>query len=421
MSSIIIQGGGLEAMVISMEDFDPGVKESAAWAIGYVARHNSVLAQTVVNAGVVPLLIMAMQESELYLKQISASALCDISKHSSDLAQTVTDAGAIPFLARSIINSDAKLKRQVFLALGSIAKHSVNLAESVVEADIFPSVLIHMGHPDENVQKAAAVLTRDICKHTLELAQLVANTGGIAALIELICTTRTTTKPPAIMALGYIAGHSAQLAMIAIESKGASQLASVLEQETDDDILAITAWALGQMGKHSPDHAKAIATTNIFPRILQLYSSSNNSENLKDKIKTALKNILLQCTDIEAIEPLIQNAPTEILKYVLGQFSKILPNDPRARRLFVTTGGLKKVQELQPDATSPLSEYIAIINSCFPEEIIRYYTPGYSDSLLESLEQYQPKRLSSIKIGAQATSETSNSSRSLNYINERRN
>ncbi|KAK0078008.1 hypothetical protein PV325_003185 [Microctonus aethiopoides] len=99
----------------------------------------------------------------------------------------------------------------------------------------------------------------------------------------------------------------------------------------------------------------------------------------------------------------------------------ILPNDPRARRLFVTTGGLKKVQELQPDATSPLSEYIAIINSCFPEEIIRYYTPGYSDSLLESLEQYQPKRLSSIKIGAQATSETSNSSRSLNYINERRN
>lgn len=51
MSSIIIQGGGLEAMVISMEDFDPGVKESAAWAIGYVARHNSGLAQIVVNAG----------------------------------------------------------------------------------------------------------------------------------------------------------------------------------------------------------------------------------------------------------------------------------------------------------------------------------------------------------------------------------
>ncbi|KAK0175177.1 hypothetical protein PV327_008950 [Microctonus hyperodae] len=323
MSSIIIQEGGLEAMVISIEDFDPGVKESAAWAIGYVARHNSVLAQTVVNAGVVPLLIMAIQEPELYLKQICASALCDISKHSLDLAQTVADAGAIPFLAKSIINSDAKLKRQVFLALGSIAKHSANLAESVVEADIFPSVLIHMGHPDENVQKAAAILTRDICKHTLELAQLVANTGGIAALIELICTRRTMTKPPAIMALGYIAGHSAQMAMIAIESKAASQLASVLEQETDDDILAITAWTLGQMGKHSPDHAKAIATTNIFPRILQLYSSSNSSENLKDKIKTALKNILHQCTDIEAIEPLIQNAPTEILKYVLGQFSKV--------------------------------------------------------------------------------------------------
>lgn len=111
------------------------------------------------------------------------------------------------------------------------------------------------------------------------------NTGGIAALIELICTTRTTTKPPAIMALGYIAGHSAQMAMIAIESKGASQLASVLEQETDDDILAITAWALGQMGKHSPDHAKAIATTNIFPRILQVKLSINNFERRNKSIK----------------------------------------------------------------------------------------------------------------------------------------
>lgn len=27
--------------MICLEEFDPGVKESAAWALGYIARHNA--------------------------------------------------------------------------------------------------------------------------------------------------------------------------------------------------------------------------------------------------------------------------------------------------------------------------------------------------------------------------------------------
>ena len=33
--------GALDALVICLEKFDPGVKESAAWALGYIARHNA--------------------------------------------------------------------------------------------------------------------------------------------------------------------------------------------------------------------------------------------------------------------------------------------------------------------------------------------------------------------------------------------
>lgn len=50
---------------------------------------------------------------------------------------------------------------------------------------------------------------------------------------------------------------------------------------------------------------------------------------------------------------------------------QILPNDAQARRLFVTSGGLKKVQEIQAEPGTTLSEYITVINCCFPEEIIR--------------------------------------------------
>ena len=78
----VVDSGALDALAICLEEFDPGVKEGAAWALGYIARHNADLAQSVVDSGAVPLLVLCIQEPELSLKRIAASALSDISKHS---------------------------------------------------------------------------------------------------------------------------------------------------------------------------------------------------------------------------------------------------------------------------------------------------------------------------------------------------
>jgi len=40
LATCVVNVGALDALVCCLEDFDPGVKEAAAWAIGYVARHN---------------------------------------------------------------------------------------------------------------------------------------------------------------------------------------------------------------------------------------------------------------------------------------------------------------------------------------------------------------------------------------------
>ncbi|XP_017884671.1 sperm-associated antigen 6-like isoform X3 [Ceratina calcarata] len=367
LASMVIQSNGLETIIVCLEDFDSGVKEAAAWGLGYIARHNKNLAQATVDAGAVPLLVLCLQEPELCLKQIGASALYDISKHNNELAENVVDAGAIPFLAKALSNPDTKLKRQVLLALSSIAKHSVNLAESIIEAEILPDVLVHMAHPDECVVKAAAMLTREISKHTLEMAQLIVNIGGIGALVELICTAKLTARLPAIMAIGYIAGHSDQLAVAVIGSKvrrfniivivftirglpykgidmldarlqAIVHLSTILhdeeeeqrqrhqqQQQGDDHTLAVTVWAIGQIGKHTSEHAKAVAVAaDVLPKLLQLYNSPNTSEDLKAKCNLTLKQVLQRCMHIEALEPLLHDSPPNILKYVLGQFSKIL-------------------------------------------------------------------------------------------------
>lgn len=67
------------------------------------------------------------------------------------------------------------------------------------------------------------------------------------------------------------------------------------------------------------------------------------SEDLQTKSKKALKNILQKCNYLPVLEPLLHEASPNILKHVVAQFSKVLPHDPKARRLFVTSGGLKKV------------------------------------------------------------------------------
>ena len=49
-------------------------------------------------------------------------------------------------------------------------------------------------------------------------------------------------------------------------------------------VQAAAAWALGQIGRHTPEHAKAVAQANVLPRLLQLYLNPESSEDLQAKV-----------------------------------------------------------------------------------------------------------------------------------------
>ncbi|ORY45333.1 ARM repeat-containing protein [Rhizoclosmatium globosum] len=422
LAQSVVDSGALNALVTCLEEFDPGVKESAAWALGYIARHNGDLAQAVVDAGAIPLLVLCVQEPELSLRRIAASALSDVSKHSPELAQSVVDANTIPFIAPLLGNPDAKLRRQVCSALSQISKHTVDLAETVVDGEIFPNVLNCLKDSDGYVKKNSATLICEIAKHTPELAQLIVNSGGIAAVVDYVTDARGNARLPGIMTLGYIAAFSETLALAVILAKGVPPLAQALVTETEEHIKAACAWSLGQIGRHSPDHAKILADNAVLPKLLKVLTSTSNptaapnnaleddkdvGSDLKTKTKRALKCILEKTLYLDALEPLLQpSTPFNVLKYVVGQFAKILPNDVAARRAFVTSGGLQRVQEIAAglgSATGPnagqinilngtkMGEFIRTINECYPEEIVRYYSPGYSATLLEKIDEYSRK------------------------------
>jgi len=385
----VVEAGSLDALVGCLSEFEPSVKEAAAWALGYIAKHTPELAQSVVDAGAVSQLVLCLQEPELTLKRIASSTLSEICKHSPELAQLVVDAGSVPYLAPMVAHPDAKLKHQVCGCLSQIAKHSVDLAEVVVEAEIFPKIFQCLKDNDNMVRRNAATCIREIAKHTPELAQLIVNAGGHGQIIEYITTARGASRLPGIMTLGYIAAFSETLALAVVVHQGVMPLKDALVNETEDHIKAAAAWSLGQIGRHTAEHAKALAQVDVFRRLIDVYKDASSSANLKTKAQKALKNVLQKCTHLASLEPLLFECPDEIIKYVVHQFAKVLPNQPAARKSFVQSRGLERVQELKAsDNNAKLQEYIQTINSVYPPEIVQYYSPNYSDQLLEKLDNF---------------------------------
>lgn len=91
--------------------------------------------------------------------------------------------------------------------------------------------------------------------------------------------------------------------------KGITPLKNALINEPEDFLKAAAAYTLGQVGKHSPEHANNLALADVLSRLLAVHMMPESSKDLKDKSKKAIKNILQMCTYQPALETLLQLAP----------------------------------------------------------------------------------------------------------------
>ena len=57
---------------------------------------------------------------------------------------------------------------------------------------------------------------------------------------------------------------------------------------------AASAWALGQIGRHTPEHAKAVAQANVLPRLLQLYLQPGSSDDLQAKVRGEREGVVCE-------------------------------------------------------------------------------------------------------------------------------
>jgi hypothetical protein len=93
------------------------------------------------------------------------------------------------------------------------------------------------------------------------------------------------------MALGYIAAFSETLALAVIAEKGLAPLCAAVAEEQEDHLRAAAAWSLGQVGRHTPDHAKAVADTGeALQRLLGTASYVGGSTATLLQLRCELRN-----------------------------------------------------------------------------------------------------------------------------------
>ncbi|CAI7875387.1 unnamed protein product, partial [Closterium sp. NIES-54] len=133
-------GSVLPVLAECLTDAMPAVRETAACALGHVAKQSREAATRVIETGAVATLIGSLHDEEV--ARMALSVLGDIARHSAEHATIVADGGrgeadggaggaeggAIGRIVALLGSKDVKMRRQVCVCLSQIVKHSEALA-----------------------------------------------------------------------------------------------------------------------------------------------------------------------------------------------------------------------------------------------------------------------------------------------------
>lgn len=315
-------------------------------------------------------------------ERLTLSYIC---QHTEQLAQPVAENG-LDTITFFLSYNDTQLKRNICQLLGNITKHSPDLATQVMAKINNPQKLLNcLKDSDDIVKKNAAFCICEIVNKSPENAQAICSAGGPGILVDFITNIKGDPRLYGILSLGFIAAFKDDLAMNVIQAKAISQLRDALQNEPHQHIKAAACYALGHIGRHSAKHAKEVSDANVLSLMLYYFMDPNSTDDLKLKAKNALKKIIDSCSNLSALEPLLHVAPEKILKHILQQYVKNLKGNTQEMRNFAQNGGLQKIQELKAKVGPKIQALITDINSYYPADIVKYYSPDYAADLLNKI------------------------------------
>jgi hypothetical protein len=140
-----------------------------------------------------------------------------------------------------------------------------------------------------------------------------------------------------------------------------------------------------QIGRHTSEHAMNVADTGCLASLAAI-ESAEWGEDLRGKCRRALKAVVSKLMHLPPLIDLIQSQLSDsVTRLVLEQLGKVVAVDAVAKAALIHSGGFSKIQEIAGQPDSRHKDLVAVVNSQYPEEVVRYYSPLYSEQLLHRL------------------------------------
>lgn len=190
------------------------IKQSAALAIGRLAKYDIELAKSVVddNGRILKQLISSINTDNKFYKKTTCYVISSVSR-SPELAKTVTNYGAISYLVKCLQEYDPTVKESAVWALGYIAKHTDELAELITrEENAIDYLILCLQEPDTRIKSLAVQTLSNIAKHSRERANSVCQNENLNMIIGCLGEKDLTLKHKVCVCLANLAKNSYKIA-----------------------------------------------------------------------------------------------------------------------------------------------------------------------------------------------------------------
>lgn len=131
----------MELLKPLLNDTVAAIQQTAAQAIGRLAKHSEKIAESIVKADLLPRLVDGLSHESVipfqsfqyltivqrYYKSNSASVLRSVAKHNAKLAQSVVDANAVEPLLKCMDDFDPNVKENAAWVLNHIVTHNQSM------------------------------------------------------------------------------------------------------------------------------------------------------------------------------------------------------------------------------------------------------------------------------------------------------
>ena len=241
------------------------------------------------------------------------------------------------------------------------------------------------------MRRHAAACLRDIVRHNVSLATAVANEPGVLDALASYAASTGSSAPalPALLAFGFLASQSAELADSVAAAPGALPAVVAGLQSSDEHCQAAAAWVMGRIGSWTPALAEAAATA--LPRLCTLASSAPADSDLQSKCLKAAAGVVGQLADMAVLGAVLMqpSLDPQLLELLLARCSAVMAKQPGTRASFATSGALAWLQA-RAEANSAASGAIEACLRLFPEELLNHYSQSHASKLLAALRTDPP-------------------------------